>query len=57
MIKSGAQLAGAIGGGLPRPFSKIEEIALILQKKYCNFRRKCPVCMHLWVKFLFKMQF
>ena len=33
-----------VGGGLPCRFSKIEEIALILEKKSHD-------CVHLWVKF------
>ena len=35
---------GRVGGGLPCRFSKIEEIALILEKKSHD-------CVHLWVKF------
>ena len=37
-------------GGLPSPFLKIE--------KMCpDFVFKNAVCVHLWLKFLFKMQF
>ena len=36
---------------------KIEKSALILQKKYPDLEKKCPVCEHLWIKFSFKIQF
>ena len=28
-----------------------------MRKKCPDFGKKCPVCVHLWVKFSFKMQF
>ena len=42
------QLAGkekGRGRGLPNPFLKIKKVPW-----YC--KKKCPVCVHLWVKFL-----
>ena len=44
------------GGRLPCPFSKIEKSALFF-KKSPIFRKKCPICVDLWVKFSFNMKF
>ena len=48
----GSQLTGGLGeeeGRSPLPFLKVE-------KKCPDFRKKFPLCVHVWVKFSFKMQ-
>ena len=50
--KTGTQLAGG-RGEVFSPFLQIEEMCPDFTKKCYDF----PLCVHLWVKFSFKMQF
>ena len=45
-INLGMQLKRGRVGGFPCFFLKID-------KKYPNFGKYCPVCVHLWIKFSF----
>ena len=49
--------SGGEGGTSPLPFLKNREKCLIFQKKSPIFRKKCPICVDLWVKFSFNMKF
>ena len=54
--KTGTQLAGG-RGKVFSPFLQIEEMCPDFTKKCYDFGKKCPLYVHLWVKFSFKMQF
>ena len=47
------QLAGGKVGGFPCLKQKVQKI----NKKFPEFGEKNPVCLYLWVKFSFKIQF
>ena len=49
--------SGGNAGGLPCPFLKIQKYCFDFAKKCLYIGKMCPVCVYLWVKFSFKMQF
>ena len=48
----GTQLAGGGWEALPALFLKTEKKCPDFAKKFPDFRKMCPVCVHLWVEIL-----